>query len=201
MAQKLKKEKHRSKAKQLHIAALLLVAALAGVGGYCVYAKSTYYKQVADQASITQVRELIILAVRGLKKDAPVDYKTGDVYFPESRLFLPNPGLPLTITYLYDKGDVTNSQSELSVSTYPVRGTETLYTARNNDELFAAVPKLQACSRGIKIVHQHFSRDDTQNELKHTVRLSSGKDVFVYLEKECPELSETADLFKNLRAY
>ena len=190
----------RTKKLALWIAvAVLAILVVAGVA--LGVRKITYYNQAANQAGLVEIRELILLAVRGLKKDAPVDPRTGDIYFPESKLYLPNPGIPLPITYLYDKGDVTNSQSELSVSTYPVRGTEKLYTATNQYELFAAVPKLQACSRGIKLVYQKFPSSDTQNELKSTVRLSNGKDLYVYVEKDCPDLNETANLFKNIRAY
>src|SRR5258706_16441160 len=158
------------------LCALILIGVCFGVE------QIRYYNDAADQASIVSVRELILLAVRGLKKDAPVEPRTGDIYFPESRLYLPNPGTPLTLTYLFDKGDVTNSQSELSVSTYPLRGTVALYTARNNQELFVAVPKLQACSRGIKIVHQKFPASDTDNMLKQTVHLTTRQDLYVYLE-------------------
>ncbi len=163
--------------------------------------KVHYYNDATDQANLVEIRELILLAVRSLKKDAPVEPRTGDIYFPESKLYVPNPGNILPFTYLYDKGDVTNSQAELSISTYPVRGTEALYTARNQFELFAAVPKLQACSRGIKVVDKPFPSSDTDNVFKHQVQLKNGRTVYIYVEKACPELSETADIFKNIQSY
>lgn len=180
---------------------IVLVAILIATGAYVTYAKVSRYDDAASQTEIASVRELILLAARGVKKDAPVEPRSGDIYFPESKLYLPNPGTVLPLTYIFDTGNVTDSQSELSVSTYPVRGTEALYSARNSQELFAAVPKLQACSRGIKLVHNKFDPKHGQNVLKHTVKLNNGQDLYVYLEKDCPELNETADLFKNIRAY
>jgi hypothetical protein len=163
--------------------------------------KLRYYDETVEQVSTAQTRDFILLAARGLKKDAPVEPRTGDIYFPESKLYLPNPGIALPLTYLDDKGDVTNSQAQLSVSTYPVRSTEALYAARNAKELFDAVPKFQSCARGIKIVRQQFPASDKLNQLKQTVRLNNGQTVYVYVEKTCPELQGMTEMFKNLRAY
>jgi hypothetical protein len=201
MAKKPAKTQKWSKKKIVIAFALLLVAVAIFFGGCFAHAKLTFYNATADQASIVSIRELILLAVRGVKKEAPVEPRTGDIYFPESRLYLPYPGTALPITYLFDTGDISNSQSELSVSTYPVRGTETLYSAQNMNQLFDAVPKLQACSRGIKLVYDKFPQSDTQNELKHAIKLNNGRNLYIYLEKDCPELRETADLFTNIRAY
>jgi hypothetical protein len=175
--------------------ALIVVSIILGINE--VYR----YNAAADQANLNKDRDLILLAVRGVKKDAPVDPKTGDIYFPESHLYLPNPRQALTLTYLFDTGNVADSQSELSVSTYPVRSTEKLYIAQNTKQLFDAVPKLQACSRGIKLVDHKFPTTDTENELQNTVHVSDGRTIFIYVEKGCPELKDTANLFQNVRTY
>jgi len=192
--------KHERLAKK-KVAVGVIVLALIIVGAFFGIQKAHYYNAVANQSNIVATRELVLLGVRSLKKDAPVEPRTGDIYFPESRLYLPNPGNILGITYLDDSGDVTNSYGGLSVGTYPVRGTEKLYTASNINELFAAIPKLQSCSRGIKLLYEQVPAEDTVNELKHTVQLNNGKTLHIYLENSCPELSETADLFKNIKSY
>lgn len=198
-------KKPAKKAKNLRKRNIVIIVAVSGLLIVVVtlfgLQKARYYNDAANQANTVQIRELILLAVRGLKKAAPVEPRTGDVYFPESRLYLPNPATPLAITYLFDKGNVTNSQSKLSISTYPVRGTEALYMVKNTNDLFKAVPKLQACSRGIKLVYEKFPPSDSQNQLKSTVRLNNGRNLYIYLEKSCPELSDTANLFKNVQAY
>lgn len=163
--------------------------------------KISDYNAASNQANIVEIRELIVLAIRGVKKDAPVDPRTGDVYFPEARLYLPNPHMALTLTYLYDTGNIADAQSGLSVSTYPVMGTTPLYTAQNMNQLFAVVPKLQACSRGIKLVYQPYPASDNTNVLRHTVRLTNGKTLYVYVERECPDLNTTADLFTNVKPF
>jgi hypothetical protein len=200
----MKKKSGRTKAstknKLIFTTAFVLVTVTVITGAYVTYAKVSRYDDAANQAEMVSVRELILLAVKELKKDAPVEPRTGNIYFPESKLYLPNPGTALSLTYVFDTSHA-DAQSELSVSTNPVRGTQALYSARNMEELFAAVPKLQACSRGIKLVHNKFDPNYGQNVLKHTVKLNNGLDLYVYLEKDCPELGETADLFKNIRAY
>ncbi|MBI1857060.1 hypothetical protein HY003_01435 [Candidatus Saccharibacteria bacterium] len=201
MTKKSKKATGKTEKKLITTAVLIVIAVLVVIGTVLGIYKVRYYNDAASQAGLVQIRELILLAVRGLKKDAPVEPRTGDIYFPESKLYLPNPGVALPLTYLYDKGDITNSQGELSISTYPVRGTEALYTARTQASLFATVPKLQACSRGIKLVHNQFPASDVDNELKHKVQLNNGQTLYLYLEKACPELSETADLFKSIQSY
>lgn len=197
---KQKKPQHTLSKK--HFVILLAVVLVAvGAAAVIVTQKVRDYNAATDQANIVEIRELILLAVRGVKKDAPVDPKTGDVYFPEARLYLPNPHTALALTYLEDTGDIADSQSSLTVSTYPVLGTTSLYTAQNTKQLFAAVPKLQACTRGVKLVYQHFPASDTQNMLKHTVQLNNGKTLYVYVEKDCPDLIPTADLFTGVRSY
>jgi hypothetical protein len=178
-----------------------LVVLFVGVSGMYVAGKVTDYDMAADQANMVSIRELILAAVRGAKKDAPVDPKTGDIYFPESRLYLPNPKQALPITYLEDTGDIASSHSSLTVSTYPVRTTEKLYVARNPTELFNAVPHLQSCSRGVKLSYEKFPSDDTTNELRSTITLDNGKQLYIYLDKGCPELKDLATTLKNVRPY
>lgn len=197
----MKKQKKKITLSKKSLMVLAVVIVLLGAGTAVVIQKFSNYNAAADQANIVEIRELILLAVRGVKKDAPVDPKTGDVYFPEAKLFLPNPHTALSLTYLEDTGNIADSQSSLTVSTYPVLGTTSLYTAQNTKQLFAAVPKLQACTRGVKLVYQKFPATDNQNVLKHTVQLNNGKTLYVYVEKDCPDLDSTADLFANVRAY
>lgn len=197
----MKKQKKKTPLSKAHLIILAVVLVVLGAAAIVVTQKVRDYNMAADQANIVEIRELILLAVRGVKKDAPVDPKTGDVYFPEARLYLPNPHSALALTYLEDTGNIADSQSSLTVSTYPVLGTTSLYTAQNTKQLFAAVPKLQACTRGIKLVYQQFPSSDTTNVLQHTVHLNNGKTLYVYVEKDCPDLDPTADLFANVRAY
>ena len=163
--------------------------------------KIRYYRDGMRQAHNVQIRELILMAVQNLNKTAPVEPKTGDVYFPESRLYLPRPDYALDISYRVDTGDISDANGELTVSTKSVFGSTKLYTANNMKELFDAVPKLQACSRGIKVVSKKFDENDSTNQLKHTTTLSNGQTKYIYVEEKCPELEPLADILQNLRPY
>ncbi len=155
-----------------------------------------------NQATAEPVREMIMIAARGLNKDAPVEPKTGDVYFPGAKLYLPNPQTMFDITYNYYPGDGADFQPELNVSTDPIWGNSQLYSANDVKELFELVPRFQACTRGIKVVFQQIPQEGIEGlELKHTVSLSSGEVAYVYQETACPELNELSEQFKNLQSY
>ncbi len=183
------------------ITALLSGVALVLLVGFSfLAAKIVYISDAANQASIAPIRELLIMAAENLKKDVPVDAKTGDLYFPESKLFLPNPKSNLKLTYAwYPAAD--GSQEELSVSLSQVPGITDLYSARNTDEIFRSVPKLQSCSRGVKLLHNKTNNDDSSGQLKKAVVLQNGKELYMYTEKDCPELDEVVDLLSNIQSY
>ncbi len=201
MKKPIKKVTRLTNKKKFLVIAGLATAVLITTGAYFATLKLQYYDYAAKRAGLVEIRELIVMAIEDLKKDAPVEARTGDIYFPESRLYLPNPGTHHTFTYFYEPGDDAGSQPELSVSTSSVPGTNTLYSAQDVEKLFDAVPKLQSCSRGIKIVRQKFPQEDGQNELKHTVRLDNGQELYIYLEKDCPELADAAALFTYIKYY
>lgn len=176
------------------IIGILLIAAVAYYG-YIVVC-------VFRQASIEPTRELIITAASGIKKNAPVEPRTGDVYFPGANLYLPKPEILQNITYNFDPGEAPDIQPELRISTDPIWGTTPLYSATNSQALYDAVPDFQACARGIKVVYQQPSPEDSSGiELKHTVSLKNGKTAYVYQETACQQLNDLADSMKNLQSY
>lgn len=159
------------------------------------------YKLTLDQAAIEPTRELIVSAAESISKDAPVEPTTGDVYFPEAKLYLPNPQLIVSITYNYYAGDA-DLPAELNISTDPIWNNTPLYTAKNLEEMFDAVPNYQACARGIKIVYRQLPTEETSGtELKQTVKLKNGQTAYVYQEAACPRLNDLADSMKNLQSY
>jgi hypothetical protein len=143
-----------------------------------------WHHQRQGDNDITEIRELILMAVEGLSVPAPVDARTGDVYFPPAKLYLPTTQVLPQITYGYEPESQT-----LRVSTKQVVSAtgSKLYSAHNNEQLFALVPKLQACSRGLLL------SPDTQQDssLVHigdtTVR--DGRTLHVYNERQCNELN------------
>lgn len=193
----MKKRTKKLNTKNKVFVGVLILLILIGIvfSGLKVY----HYVTTLNQSAIEPLRELILSAARGSKKNAPVEAKTGDIYFPESRLFLPNPGIPVAITYAASIEDGTGFASGINVSTYPVWGSTQLYSANNSERLYEAMPKFQACLRGISVVYSPVA--DEQTELKQTVTLGNGRVAYVYQEKNCPELNDLADSFKNLQSY
>ncbi len=173
------------------------------VVGYLVQVKYIQrYNEAADLASMVSTRELVLRAAKQTKTNAVVEPKTGDQYFPEAKLYLPNiPFIPDGLTYSIILGE---KETELSISTQSVfyRTSSALYSARNSRELFDGLPKLQACQRGIMLAYKPLSAEEAVgSELKQTIRLNNGKDLYAYTERLCPELNNTVELLKNIRAY
>ena len=198
----MKEQTHKdrtSSKRNIYYIALAVIVIFAG--SFFATERVRYYNAAAKQANIVSIRSLILLAVNNIKKDAPVDPKTGDIYFPEAKLYLPNPHSTHTLTYEYDTTNSPNTQSALSISTSPILAMQALYTAKDTMTMFRAVPHLQACSRGIQLVYSKFPQNNTQNVFKNTVRLNNGRDLYIYVDKNCPQLDDTASLFENIQAY
>lgn len=153
--------------------------------------------ETSEMTSIVPIRELLLAGAKDTKTDAPVDPKTGDIYFPQAKLYLPNVSSYVHLTYAYDEAEGVG----LSVSSRIAfqQSVVQMYNARNATDLFRAVPYLQACQRGVTVAYQ--KTDDAAKELKQTVHLNNGKTLYLYAEKTCPILGETTDLLKGLKAY
>jgi hypothetical protein len=160
------------------------------------------YDRSYDQANGVVTRELILRAAEGTKTPAPVDPKTGDIYFPEARLYLPSNQIVKALTYGY--GSVgENGQDQLSISSRSVfnRTAARLYTAQNTAEMFSAVSQLQSCQRGMKLSYTKLTQSSDIDELKQTVILNSGHELYVYVEKDCSQLNDLAIQMKAVQAY
>ncbi|MEI6481386.1 MAG: hypothetical protein WCO19_03725 [Candidatus Saccharibacteria bacterium] len=186
------KQKNNTLIKYLAIFTLVVVT------GYAVVYKTIIYNNAANLANVTQTRELITLASDGRNKKAPVDAPSGNVYFPQSRLFVTRPDILFELTYYYQPA-MDGNKEELSVSVEPTYGSSPIYSAKNMLELYSAVPKYQACNRGVRVVYDKIT--DQKFTLNHTVDLNNGKKVYLYSEKSCPELSTLADVLTNLKSY
>lgn len=142
------------------------------------------------------------MAAGAAKIDAPVEAKTGEVYFPSARLFVPPPQGSLDVlTYSYDEDD-KSQPADFSVSNkriFTINASK-LYAANSLTELFDKVPKLQACQRGINIRYSQ-TNETYVGALKQTVPLSNGKSLYMYVDSSCPELEELLPLLKQIKTY
>ena len=195
MNKKLREAKIRV-ARRLLIQTLVVVVVV--TGALLGWAYVQRLDAAARQAEITPIRELVIDAVRNTKVDAPIDPKTGDIYFPQARLYLPNASSYTQLTYAYNAEDGANLT--IANKTALNQGIAALYSAQGFYELFSKLPYLQACQRGVTVSYQKI-QDDSEKELRQTVQLTNGKMAYLYIEKACPELHETAELLMNLKSY
>lgn len=183
---------------------VLLPVALVGLvlTGDTVYSLADYYNRSAALAHAAQLRNQIMAPYTFGANPPATDFKTGDLYFPEMRLQLPKPTdapEPVKLSYSTSGHEGT---SALNVTHMLVlqRVSREVQTAQNSDDIYAALPHLGACSRGVLIVDKILS-DNNNVEMKHAVDTADGRTIYVYLEKQCPELATTADLMAKLRSY
>lgn len=185
---------------QLLCLAAFAAALLIGAGSYRVYWYAHNWQRATDQVAAAQIRDLVLRAVDGLVVDAPIEPKTGDVYFPQAKLMLPNVDPFTRLTYHYDTfGDTP----EFSISSRPVinQMASRLYK-ENVYDVFTAVPDLQKCQRGLRLQYSDsvYKDDQSLRQVKKLV-LNNGKTIYVYSEG-CKELEASVlPLLDKLQAY
>lgn len=197
----VKTKKSQKKVLSFNYKKVLLIALVLVVSMMGLYYYQFFIKPTVAQAEISQMREMMLLSVEAVKKDAPVEAKTGDVYFPGARLFVPAPVSSLDVlTYSYD--DDGTSQPDFSISNKRIfnLNASKVYAANNMNELLEQIPKLQACQRGISILYAQ-NDDDSLGDLKQMVDLSNGKKLYMYADSACPELNDVLPLLKQIKTY
>lgn len=208
----MKKNKHDNKeslltprAKKLLLLLLLVFLALPvwQAAPSVWYLISGRHEEAGKLASAIQMRDMIMASIDEVHADAPVDFKTGDIYFPEERLYLPRPANDQQLLELrYERMLDESSQGPiLSITSEPVLASAAvnMYNARTVDEVFDRLPALQACSRGVQIAYGKL--DGIDATLLSTAALSNGKTAFIYLDNGCKELTTIAKLLTQLQAY
>ncbi len=190
--------------RSIKIIAVTIVLILMGVAGL-FYGSVVfhYYKQTADLTHAIQMRDLILESIPG--EAAPVDFKTGDIYFSEARLYLPKTTelQSRSLTYYYSSESYNGSGPELTVSSRQAisQATQVMNNADSVEKVFEAVPKLQACSRGVKLLYTKPNPAIPEDDFKQTVQLNNGKQLHIYIEKACPELNSMAKALAGIKAY
>ena len=137
------------------VVSVVLVAGLLNLLYWQAWSVLSGYNQMQQQATTEPIRTLIARAIEGLGTPAPVDAKTGDVYFPPAKLYLPasnagNDGFtPATYKYSWDAAERTLTVIDVMVRQQAVTK---LYTVQGLERLFEQVPYAQACSRGVMVM-------------------------------------------------
>lgn len=159
------------------------------------------YVQTNEASEVISLRENILLATKSLHKRAPVDPKTGDIYFPEAKLFVPYNSMLADLTYSYEQNGPNGE--ELSISSEPVFNSTSaeLYRIGTSKELIESLPKLQSCRRGVRLTQSKIVNENDQGSYNEIVTFANGKQYYVYVQNSCQELFTTATALKNLQAY
>jgi hypothetical protein len=157
------------------------------------------YKTATDLAQTESMRQLLIRSVDQLRS-APVDGRSGDVYFPESRLYLPRPADPVSFAYA---AYPSVQADELSVINRSIveRPIGQLAAANNLKQIYAIVPKLQACARGVVLSYKPQSATLPTGKLIQVISLPNDRRLYAFIDSGCEENAMTVKLLHGLRPY
>jgi hypothetical protein len=129
---------------------------------------------------------MIIQAVKGFDKPAVMEPTSKKVYLPDANLVLmPYPQNMPDIEYSYTPSfDGSDAEASVTLTNAVNAGISKLLGTqarrqRNPDALFAAVPGLQVCVRGVHVV---FGSKTAYDHLQFTKTLSDGRTMHVYTE-------------------
>jgi hypothetical protein len=200
-----KKQKPRRFSKKSLAVYTGVVVVLAAVVVLCLVVATyvTRYNQASDAASSVAIRELVLRAAEGTKSPAAIEPTTGNIYFPQARLYLPSLQNNTTqLTYMYTP-PAKDQQEELSISSKNAfsRNAARLYAGRNVKEVFEAIPKMQACQRGIALYYSKPTDHNDDQVLKQSISLNNGKTLYMYTQKSCDDLDDIALLLGSIKAY
>lgn len=186
---------------------ILLATAAVLIVGQLVLNGYLFYR--VNQTHDTIILELISQSLDTLHKPAPVDPKTGNIYFPEAHLYVTaQPNDPqLLYSYYSDGGDMDFSVTAGNVLS---TGKSRMWAKFANETrhgdgpamkaAFDEVPHLQACARGLQLFYSP-QQLDGHTEQFHTP-LANGKTLYGYTEAACrQDLSPIVNAFKTAKSY
>lgn len=167
-------------------------------------------------ASQPVIVSLIDDAVNNLVSPAPVNAQTGQVYFPDAKLVLPQPSQDFSVREIEYTNITFNNSFALQVTSKSIVAlAETkLLTAYANAQSSSAtnskalqavynqVPNLQACARGVQLFYTA-QQGRSSLTLQFTKKLNSGKTLYAYTEPTCSsqQLPVLVDYLKQIQSY
>jgi len=163
---------------------------------------------IRDTTDPIIIRSMVFNAVDGLRKQAPVDVKTGDHYIPEARMVVPHNQLLKSLVYSYepaskgDGGEVFDEELTLSspatISRAKVPGT----AAVGVEALFESIPELQACSRAFVIKFVDTKPQFSETTLQAKVSLEDGRTAYIYKDVGCKiDTEEVQNALLKVRSF
>lgn len=197
-----KKQKDAKKWKFTIKSYVCMAAGILVVAGIIMYGWSVEQriKDLQERVGVASISHILLGALDAQSHPAPLDHMTGDVYFPEMRLRIPQKLVdPVKFVYSYDTND---NQPILRISNSQVLDglKANLLASESVESAFNDLPRLQSCRRGISLAEQTIS-DDSYGSLRATIELENRKPLYAYIESSCELLDETLDLVKSIEAY
>lgn len=132
---------------------------------------------------------MVMDAAQNLQTPLPIDAQSGRVYIYEGRLTLPAQGPDTMMNYRYDKpsqsGDYDEEMRLTDVATFRT-STSGVRNAQTLDQLFSAIPHMQACGRGYRVLFKP-NYDTESGPMLFSKKLKDGRTIYVYLEKDCDQ--------------
>lgn len=134
---------------------------------------------------IPRISYLLAEALDNVSRPGVIDPKTNNVYLAQARLVLPPaPGSIGQVEYAYIPSS-GNIQAEVQVanSSDAEMSRQAIINGQSLAAIYNAVPKAQACVRGISIFYQAQSGRDSA----FTKKLANGQTIYLYTEPNCPD--------------
>lgn len=175
---------------------LAVFGVIAYIAWSYIWSFSFRYHQAYEIASNEPIKSLLLNSIDNLGQDAPVEATSGDIYFPAAKLYLPQPAENTRLAY---SRDATSDPRDFSIHDRLIvnAAKNKLLQAVDTDAVFAAMPELQACSRGVLVRYDlQTSGYDNQSPVE-TLRLANGDTVHISYDTSC---SANGDLLERLRA-
>jgi hypothetical protein len=142
---------------------------------------------------------LIIRATEALTLPVPTDAQSGRIYIYEAKITLPPPPDRSYSLYYNYRPDLTGAHAELNFMDKQAVDMQKakVYAFGSVNDVFAAVPKLQACSRGYQIFFAPAGKNDTDGKLVFTKKLKDGRTAYTYLEDLCSDNKDKLTPYLN----
>lgn len=167
--------------------------------GYVMYTNDVL-DDLSRQNGVLWMGQSLTHATWDTTKPAPIDPKTGDVYFPEVKHYLLAEigSSPVIYSYTEDEaGPILRISTKEVISIFESR----LLSASDIDEMFLFLPRMQACARGVQLFSSaEQAQDYGVNWLEDEITIGD-KIYFMYTEPSCPHLANVVDRARQLQPY
>ena len=151
----------------------------------------------SNRIQSTKMQNMLVSAISSSSLPVNIDAKTGDAYFSDVRLMIPNINDDVArMRYGLAQEDDQLLTLSPPLSTY----LQKILNEDTTSKIFDQVPVAQACSRGFSIRSSQV-QDSSQMKEVSMKTLGDGRTIYIYQEKECTILEDYIDVVKSIQSY